>query len=309
MGRLMDRIVAVIDTGTNSTRLLIAAVHGRDFTEIERMTKITRLGEGVDASGRLEAVARARVESCVGEYARLIARHQAAATILLATSSVRDASDGTQFMVGLADRYGFDFRPLDGDEEARLAFSGAVMGMRSPAEILMFDIGGGSTEIVIGRQDRVSYSRSLQLGCVRVQERFIRHDPPEESELEQAVLFIDEQLKAALPPSTAVVEKVIAVAGTMTALAAWDLGLDRYERQAVHGHLLTSARVGEMLGQLSGMTSSERTAIAAIGTGRADVIVAGALIASRMMELGGIEVVTVSETDILDGAMMAYGRH
>ncbi|MHB0914115.1 MAG: Ppx/GppA phosphatase family protein [Thermoleophilia bacterium] len=304
----MDRTAAVIDTGTNSTRLLIAAVHESGLTEIVRRTRITRLGEGVDASGHLDAGARSRVEACVEEYAALIEAHGAATAILIATSSVRDAADGTEFMNGLADRHGFTFRLLDGDQEARLAFRGAVMGVPARDEIMMFDIGGGSTEIVVGSQGHVSYSRSLQLGCVRIREKFLLDDPPGPGQLDNATGFIDEQLAAAMPPSIAAVYKVLAVAGTMTTLAAWDLGLERYDRHRVHGHVLTSAGVDEMYGRLSAMTAGERMEISVIEAGRADVIVAGALIASRMLKIAGIPAVTISETDILEGALMAYGK-
>lgn len=301
--------VAVIDTGTNSTRLLIATNDDGRLREIERVTTITRLGEGVDAGGRLGAAARSRVRACIDDYATRTKRHHVARTLLFATSSVRDAIDGPEFIKSLAGRHSFEYRILSGDAEAGLAFTGALIDVHFPGRVLMFDIGGGSTEIVVGEKDGIFASRSLQLGCVRIRERFFTADAPTAVELEAARAFIMAQLTGVLSSEFLTgLDTIIAVAGTMTTLAALDLGLARYSREAVHGHILTAARIDALFASLAKLTTPQREALSVVEAGRADVIVAGALIASAMMAAGAFDSVTISENDILDGAAVAFSR-
>ncbi len=299
-------IVAIIDTGTNSTRMLIARRAGSELEELARLTTVTRLGEGVDAAGRLGEAARERVSRCVGEYAEFIAAHSVENTLMLATSSVRESSDGEQFLAQLARQHGFSCRILPGKEEARLSFVGATLGLGgNSGRIMLVDIGGGSTEIACGVRGRVDYARSLRLGCVRISERFFREDPPAAAELAGAARQIDATLAAGIElERLGAVDLAVAVAGTVTSLAAIDLELQLYDRDAVHGHVLDRQAVDGMLERLARMDFSQRLAIATVEEGRADVIVGGALIASRVMEYIGVASLTVSETDIMDAAAL-----
>lgn len=298
--------VAVIDTGTNSTRLLIARVAGGEFHELARLTTVTRLGEGVDAAGRLAPAARERVRRCVSDYAAVVAAHEVGRTQILATSSVREAADGEQFMAELARRHHFSYRILAGDEEARLSFTGATLRLgRGAKRTMLVDIGGGSTEIATGSGGRVDFACSMPIGCVRLSERFIQHDPPEAAELADAAGYIDRELAGAIDRGRlGAVDLAVAVAGTVTSLAAIDLGLALYDRDAVHGHLLLREAVERLLDRLARLDLPGRLAIPTVEPGRADVIVAGALIASRVMEYTGTAALAVSETDIMDAAAL-----
>jgi len=298
--------IAVIDTGTNSTRLLVADITGKGITELERLTTVTRLGEGVDSGNHLHASARKRVVDCVNDYASRIEGFDVKRSIVLATSSVRDAGDGEEFLASLAESHGFDWRLLSGDEEARLSFSGAVLESSEVESAALFDVGGGSTEIVTGIGGRVKYARSLNVGCVRLTERFITRDPVSREELDQAAAFIEAKLDHEVVPDIAAdCQKTIAVAGTATTLAAIDLGLERFDRDAIHGHVISQARISELLAELGKMTLEQKLEVPVIQEGRADVIVAGTLILERLMLHAGAEALAVSELDILDGAVQA----
>lgn len=295
--------VAVIDTGTNSTRLLVAEVEGKQVRELERRTAITRLGEGVDDAGYLHEDAKERVRRCVADYAKIISRYHPAKTIVLATSSVRDATDGRKFISELAKAYGFSSRVLPGEEEASLSFLGTTLGIDKNSRIMLVDIGGGSTEIATGRDGSIDFASSLEMGCVRITERFLHSDPVTASELEEATSFIDGILSQAIDKSRiGSIDKTFAVAGTVTALAAIDLGLKRYDRNAVHGHILTREKINGLLSRLAKMDVRQRLKIDTMEKGRADVIVGGTLIAARFMNYARVEEFIISEQDILDGA-------
>ncbi|MDO8737336.1 MAG: Ppx/GppA phosphatase family protein [Thermoleophilia bacterium] len=298
--------VAVIDTGTNSTRLLVADVSQGRIEEVYRQTKITRLGEKVDRDGNLNADARLRVTSCVDEYASRIDGLGVSRTMVLATSSVRDAGNGKQFLRSLAEHLGFEWKLLSGDEEAGLSYSGATASPGLEGAVNLFDIGGGSTEVVSGNDGRVVFARSLRLGCVRITERFIYSDPVTRQELVSAREYIDEVLDHEIETGRLNrPARTIAVAGTVTALAAIDLGLKSYDPVKINGHIMSLARITELLEGLSGMDLMQRVSLATIESGRADVIVAGTLILERLMLHTGAEELTVSELDILDGAALA----
>lgn len=299
--------VAVIDTGTNSTRLLVAEVTGEAVREIVRQTTITRLGEGVDLNGRLAAAAKKRVLECLVRYAATIGEVGVERALIIATSSVRDASNGPEFIQSMAHASSYDYRILTGEEEASLSFSGAAMDDFDEARnVMLFDVGGGSTEVVIGRSRRVEFAASMDLGCVRLKERFFHADPASPGEINRAAAYVDKKFEKSLTKSQlAGLEETIAVAGTVTTLAAVDLGLETYDRDMVHGHVLTKARVNIMLDMFSGMTISQRLLMPVMEEGRADVIVAGALIVSRLLDYTGVHEFTVSEHDILDGAALA----
>lgn len=299
--------VAVIDTGTNSTRLIIARATEQGLVQLERRTEITRLGEGVAATGRLEEEARLRVERCVRRYRALVDHHGVTNTLLVATSSVRDAADGPDFISLLAAGNSYDHRVLSGEEEARLSFRGALLGKVGSGRMLLFDIGGGSTEIVTGTEAGIDFSRSLQLGCVRLKELFLAEDPPSAASIREADAFARGRIKKAIEDADASgISRALAVAGTMTTLAALDLGLKSYDTDAVDGHILTRVAIDSLFARLACMKLEEKRRISVIEEGRADVLTAGALIASVVMDEGGFEETTISETDLLDGAALAF---
>ncbi|MHB9111397.1 MAG: Ppx/GppA phosphatase family protein [Thermoleophilia bacterium] len=301
--------VAVIDTGTNSTRLLVAEVSGDRLEEIYRQTRITRLGEGVDRDGNLSREACNRVVSCVDEYAFRIDGLEVSRTVIIATSSVRDASDGLQFLQSLAENIGSDWKLLSGDEEANLSFSGASRSFGHEGSVNLFDVGGGSTEVVSGADGKVVFASSLRLGCVRLTERFISTDPVSRNELDAASEFIDGVLARKIDTSSLKKPaRTIAVAGTVTALAAIDLSLESYDPARVHGHVMSLPGIQGMLRELSGMTLHERLRLPTMEPGRADVIVAGSLILERLMLYTDAAELTVSELDILDGAARALAN-
>lgn len=298
--------VAVIDTGTNSTRLLVADVAGETVREIVRQTTITRLGEGVDKSGRLASPARERVLECLVRYAATAGEVGVERGLIIATSSVRDAADGEEFLRSLAEVSSYDYRILTGEEEAALSFTGAAMDIDEASRVMLFDVGGGSTEVVIGRRRQVEFAASMNLGCVRLKERFLFADPVSPAEIKNAAAYVDNELqKSVSREALAGIEQAIAVAGTVTTLAAVDLGLESYDRELVHGHVLTQARVDSLLDMFSAMNIRQRLQIPVLEAGRADVIVAGALIVSRLLDFTGVPEFTVSEHDILDGAALA----
>jgi exopolyphosphatase/guanosine-5'-triphosphate,3'-diphosphate pyrophosphatase len=298
--------VAVIDTGTNSTRLLVAERSDDGIREILREANITRLGEGVDSRGLLSDSAMERVYGCMGRYAASIGELEAGRALIIATSSVRDAGNGPSFIDSLARNFSFEGRVLSGEEEAALSFAGAMSGVPAERRGLLFDVGGGSTEVVVGRDGQTDFSVSMDIGCVRIKERFFNHDPADEAELAEAADFIDSVFAELIPRRELEgLHTARAVAGTVTTLAAIDAGLETYNREKVHGHVLRRTQVDRLLGMLARMTVNERLMIPTMETGRADVIVAGGLIVSRLLEYTGIDEFMVSELDILDGAALA----
>lgn len=298
--------LAAIDTGTNSTRLLIAELAPGGLREIVRETTVTRLGEGVDQCGRLAAAARERVSECVARYAAVIGELGVDRVLVVATSSVRDAADGESFLAELSAYFQFDHLVLSGAQEASLAFSGAVMGMEPGKKRILFDVGGGSTEVVTGIDEKISYSVSMDIGCVRIRERFLPGDPPQPAELQSAGSYIDTQLARYVSAAAfSGAEQTLGVAGTVTALAAVDLGLTAYDRELVHGHVLTLKNIQKISRMLTAMSTAQRIDNFFMEPGRADVIVAGALILERLLTFCRLEELTVSEHDILDGIALA----
>ncbi len=305
----MARRVAVVDTGTNSTRLLVADIEGGNLLEVARETQITRLGQGVERNGRLDPQAKERVERCFAGYRKLTAYLEAEDTLLLATSSVRDAADGEEFIAALARKAAYDYRILSGAREAELSFTGASIGQPPDAVLLVADIGGGSTELARGKGGEAGDAFSLEIGCVRLTESLLTSDPPLPEELKAAARLVEEKLDSLAHGFLAGFDGLIGVAGSVTALAALDLGLERYDRELVHGHLLTGKAVRRLLGELAAATAAERRSYPVLEAGRADVIVAGALILDRLLERSGAGEIQVSENDILDGAALRYSQH
>lgn len=295
--------VAVIDTGTNSTRLLVAAVNDGKVEEVLRRTEITRLGKGVDRTGRLDSAAKARVSECVAGYRRLIDGECVQRAVILATSSIRDAGDGEEFMQELSRQTSIKHRIIAGREEAALSFAGSTMELAAAGRVFFFDVGGGSTEIAVGRPGNPDYVKSLGMGCVRLKERYFKTDPPGMDEVEAAAGHIDTLLASAIDMgSLGEFKKAVAVAGTVTALAAVEMKLEKYDPVAIHGFVLSRESVERMLARFISMTQQERREIRTMEEGRADVIISGSLIVLRLMHYAGLNSFTVSERDILDGA-------
>ncbi len=302
--------VAVVDIGSNSTRLLIAELSaGRIVRELHRETTVTRLGAGVDAGGRLAEDAEQRVFETLERYRSEIERAHVDHAVAVLTSAVRDAANGGAFAHAVAGRYGFAAHVLEGEQEARLTFLGAT-DERDPDErtpTLVIDIGGGSTELVIGAGREVGFHVSTQAGVVRQSERHIGHDPPSAAELDAVARDVRAILADAVPErERRTVELAIAVAGTPTSLAAIAQALDPYDPERVHGYRLTETERDEILAQLAAMTLAERRAVPGLRPGRAPTILPGIVILIEVMRLFGLDAVEVSEHDILRGAALAY---
>jgi exopolyphosphatase / guanosine-5'-triphosphate,3'-diphosphate pyrophosphatase len=285
--------VAAIDQGTNTTRLLVADVADGDVSEVVRKSTITRLGEGVDARRRLLPLPITRVRNCLSDYRKELESLGAQRALLVATSAVRDAENGEAFLGEIEWSYGFTTRLLSGDEEAEMTLRG-VGGIDEGT--IVIDIGGGSTELT--KDDgRVS----TDLGSVRLTERFLASDPPAADELRS----LAEAIRAVLAEHDFQAERGIGVAGTVTSLAALDLGLVEYDSDRVHGHRLSAAAVEEQLNRLASLPLAERREVPGLEPDRAPVIVAGAAILLETMRYLELTEIEVSERDILDGAALA----
>lgn len=301
--------VAVVDIGSNSTRLLIADVAGdRVLEELVRRSTVTRLGAGVDADGRLREDAMERVYATLDQYKDAIERDRAEKGIAVLTSAVRDATNGPEFAQTVGERYGFEPHVLKGDDEAQLTFLGATSEL-DPADetpTLVIDIGGGSTELVVGSGHEASFHVSTQAGVVRQTERHIQHDPPSQQELEQLADDARSIISAAVTRDTrSAVRRGIAVAGTATSLAAIAQHLEPYDPEKVHGYHLSRAEAENILQELAAIPLEERRRVPGLHPDRAPTIVAGVLILREVMELFGLNEVEVSEHDILRGAALA----
>ena len=297
--------VAVADMGTNSTRLLVADIEDGEVKELERRSTVTRLGRGVDTSRQLATEAIEDVVSAVGEYIKLYEPLEPDVVLALATSAVRDAENSGAFIAELRERFALNARILTGEEEARLTYVGAVAG-RTPSDgTLVIDIGGGSTEIVVGSGREMAFHTSLQLGTVRHTERHIRNDPPTAPELEALAEDIRKQLFAELAAADFFeIHTGIAVAGTPTSLAAIDQELDPYDPERVHGYVLSLDAIQHMYSMLSGKSLEERLKVPGLHPGRAPTIVAGVVILIQAMRAFGLQEIEVSEHDILYGAAL-----
>jgi exopolyphosphatase / guanosine-5'-triphosphate,3'-diphosphate pyrophosphatase len=297
--------VAAIDLGTNSTRLLVADVDDDRVNDIERETRITRLGEGVDERRRLLPLPIARVRNALSDYRQKIERHGAERALLIATSAVRDAENGEAFLGEIEWSYGFATRLLTGHEEALLTFRGVTAGREVPSGTAIVDLGGGSTEIVVG-DDGVRWHDSLDIGSVRLTERFLHGDPPSDAELARCADAVRGLLGERVPDDVrTAVSAAIGVAGTITSIAALDLGLAEYDRTRVHGHFLTSKALERSVRQLAALPLAERRGLRPLDPERAPVIVAGAVIVREIVDFLGLGGIEASERDILDGAALA----
>jgi exopolyphosphatase/guanosine-5'-triphosphate,3'-diphosphate pyrophosphatase len=285
--------VAAVDLGTNTTRLLVADVEDGRIDEVHRETRITRLGEGVDARHRLLPVPIARARNALADYRRTLERLGAERTLAVATSAVRDAENGEAFLGEVEWSYGFTTRLLSGDEEAELT----QRGVDPKPGTLVVDIGGGSTELIVDE-----FHTSLDIGSVRYTERFVHTDPPDPAELDEISRAVHTILEGTVQVKA---QSAIGVAGTLTTLAALDLGLEQYDRERVHGHQLTTTAARTQLARLAALPLHERRELPAIEPDRAPVIVAGAVILVSILDHFGLDEIEVSERDILDGIALA----
>jgi exopolyphosphatase/guanosine-5'-triphosphate,3'-diphosphate pyrophosphatase len=295
--------VAVIDIGTNSTRLLVADVADGHVEEVDRRTRVTRLGRGVDLSGNLATEAIEAVCEVLAEYVAAYEQLGATTVDAIATSAVRDASNGDAFIAELRERFALTARILDGEEEALLTYRGATAEHPPPERVVVIDIGGGSTELIVGAEAEIDFHTSLQAGVVRQTERHLATDPPAPAELEELardVLGLLTDALAAHPEAQA--ESGIAVAGTPTSLAAIDLRLDPYDPRRVHGHRLFLDSIQHMLSELASLPLAERREVVGLHPDRAPTIVAGVVILIEAMRAFGLSEVIASEHDILHGA-------
>jgi exopolyphosphatase/guanosine-5'-triphosphate,3'-diphosphate pyrophosphatase len=299
--------VAVVDIGTNSTRLLVADVdEAGGLTEVERLTEVTRLGQRVDRDGVLAEDAMQRTLATVAGYRRRIDFHGAQRAVAVMTSAVRDAANGDGFAARVRE-HRLDARIIGGGEEARLTFRGATSS-RPPGDAtptVVIDIGGGSTELVVGSAGEVGFHVSTQAGVVRHSERHIHSDPPRAGELDALAADARAIFAANVPSDVrASTRGAIAVAGTPTSLAAIDLDLECYSSDRVHGHVLTLEACEAMLARLAAMPERERRKVRGLHPDRAPTIVAGAVMLIEVLRLFDLHASEVSDQDILHGAAL-----
>ena len=310
--------VGAIDCGTNTIKLLVADLDAATGAEhqLVRELRIVRLGQDVDRTGRLADEAVARTLAAVDEYAAILEAHHVDVLRFCATSASRDASNAAEFRAAVTARLGVEPEVVSGDEEAALSYDGATRSLRAssglgdlPRPFLVVDIGGGSTELVLGRADDagVEAARSLDIGSVRMTERLMPSDPPTAAEVEAATQAIDAALDT-LPGSGVDLARagtVVGVAGTVTAVAVLLAGLDHWDREVVHHAVFPVDDVHALTERLLGLTTAEREALH-VPRGRADVIATGALVLDRVLRRTPVDSLLVSDADILDG--IAWSR-
>ncbi|MDA0260028.1 MAG: Ppx/GppA phosphatase family protein [Actinobacteria bacterium] len=298
--------VAAIDCGTNSIRLLIADITGDNFQEITREMEIVRLGQGVDATGKFDPEAIERTLTATKKYAEIIASKGVEKIRFCATSATRDASNRELFIDGVREILGIEPEVIPGTEEAELSFIGATKGLtHTESPYLVVDIGGGSTEFVLGDSE-VKYAKSVNIGCVRMSERHLNKAPQDPLAVQKAIQDIDDAIaEAAYIVPIKEAKTLIAVAGTATTVAAAALSLSEYDRHLIHLSRIPAAKVFEVAQMFSLMSREEIAALGYMHPGRVDVIAAGSLVLSRVMLATGATEFVASESDILDGMAWA----
>jgi exopolyphosphatase / guanosine-5'-triphosphate,3'-diphosphate pyrophosphatase len=299
--------VAVLDLGTNTTRLLVADVEDGTVEDVVRRVDITRLGEGVDARGRLLPAPIARVRNSLTEFRRELETLGAERVLAVATSAIRDAENGEAFLGEVEWSYGFTTRLLSGKDEALLTFRGATQGRRLERPTLVVDLGGGSTELIVGDRDVVHFHTSLDIGSVRLTERFLRSDPPKTDELEECARAVRSLLSERLPAEMRA-DAAIGVAGTVTTLAALAQNLAEYDPARVHGFQLSAEAVAVQLARLATLPLNYRQDVPALERERAPVIVAGAVILKEVLAHFGLAEIEASERDLLHGAALEAAK-
>ncbi len=305
--------VAVIDIGTNSTRLLVADVDPQTaaVSELDRRSTVTRLGVGVERTGELSAEGMGRVFAALDEYRTAIDALGAERRIAVLTSATRDAANGPAFTARVRDEYGLDARAIPGEQEARLSFLGATSGRDpgDPRTIVVLDIGGGSTEFIVGRGHDVRFHVSTQAGVVRMTERHLHHDPPTADELTALATDARETFAAAIPADLrTAADAMIAVAGTATSMAAIDQALEPYDPARVDGYHVTIDACRAIGARLTAMTEAERRHVPGLHPDRAPSIVAGTIFITEAMAAFGLSETEVSEHDILHGVAIDAAR-
>jgi len=302
--------VAAIDCGTNSIRLLIADIDGKNFREVVRDMEIVRLGQGVDETGQFHPDAIARTLAAVDKFATEIAKRGVEKIRFCATSATRDATNRHLFIDGVRERLGIELEVISGDEEAALSFTGAIKDLDpSNGPFLVVDIGGGSTEFVFGTST-VEAARSVNIGCVRMTERHFASDPATAQQIELARTDI----QAAIAQAAAVVpitkaKTLVAVAGTATTVAAAALDLPEYDRYAIHLSRISAQQTHDAATMFATSTREQRLALGYMHPGRVDVIAAGSLVLSEIMKATGAREFVASESDILDGMAFSLARN
>jgi exopolyphosphatase/guanosine-5'-triphosphate,3'-diphosphate pyrophosphatase len=298
--------VAVIDIGTNSTRLLIADVDDPGVYEVERSTTVTNMGRGVDHTGMICSDAVEDVCGVIADYKSRYEEMGADRVMAIATSAVRDATNGEAFVAELRERFDLDASMLTGEQEAHLTYLGATAHRPAADPTLVFDIGGGSTELIVGTGSEVGFHTSLQAGTIRQSERHLISDPPDPHQLEDLAADIRNLIDRAIEDQTqSKPSRAIAVAGTPTSLAAIDQGLEPYDPGRVHGYHLGMERIQRMLSRLSSLPLAERLRVPGLHPGRAPTIVAGTVILVQVMRAFGMREIEVSELDILQGSALS----
>jgi exopolyphosphatase/guanosine-5'-triphosphate,3'-diphosphate pyrophosphatase len=301
----MTRRVAALDCGTNSLRLLVADVDADRLVDVVRRMEIVRLGEGVDRTGRLSDAALARTFAVLDHYAAQIRALGADAVRMVATSATRDAVNRDVFTAGVAQRLGVAPDVVTGDDEAALSFGGATRELRGsqvPTPYLVCDIGGGSTEFVLGDDDGMQAARSVDVGCVRLTERHLRDDPPSPAQVAAARADVEaalDDVAATVPVDAAAT--LVGLAGSVTTVAALALELPAYDAERIHHAHISAADVATVTERLLAMTRAERAVLPVMHPGRVDVIGAGALVLDTVVRRCAVDDVLVSEHDILDG--------
>jgi exopolyphosphatase/guanosine-5'-triphosphate,3'-diphosphate pyrophosphatase len=298
--------VAALDCGTNSLRLLVADVEGSALTDVVRRMEVVRLGAGVDQTGRLAPEALARTFAVLDDYAAQIRELGADAIRMVATSATRDASNREEFVTGVHDRLGIEPEVVTGDEEAALSFIGATRELRAESALtmpyLVVDIGGGSTEFVVGDTSGPIAARSVDIGCVRMTERHLFDDPPTEAQVDAArrdIVAAIDSARSVVPIEKA--ETLIGLAGSVTTVVALALGLEAYDAEQIHHSRIAAGDVRRITAELLAASREQRAAMSVMHPGRVDVIGGGALVLDTIMAEGGFADVVASEHDILDG--------
>jgi exopolyphosphatase/guanosine-5'-triphosphate,3'-diphosphate pyrophosphatase len=303
--------VAALDLGTNTTRLLVADVYNGRVEDIDRQVRITRLGEGVDARRRLLPLPIARVRNCLTEYRRELEGLGAERALAVATSAIRDADNGEAFLGEVEWSYGFTTRLLSGEEEALLTFRGATLGRSLEKPTLVVDLGGGSTELIVASESnsllQSGWHASLDVGSVRLTERFLPSDPPTVAELNECARAIRSLLAERVPEEVRA-EAAIGVAGTVTTLAALAQSLPVYKPERVRGYWLSVEAITAQLERLAAMPLAERREVPALEPERAPVIVAGAVILWEVLAYFGLDEIEASERDLLHGAALEAAK-
>ena len=300
----MAERVAAIDCGTNTIKLLVGSFVGEELDVVARESRMVRLGQGVDDTGRLADEALERAFAAVEEYAGLVRAHGVPPERVrfCATSATRDSANGDVFTAGVRERLGVTPEVLSGEEEAALAFAGAMRGLADEpaAPVLVVDVGGGSTEVILGDRSGVRAAHSMDVGSVRLHERHVRHDPPTAEELAAIARDVDTHLDGCGVPIGEALS-VVGIAGTCTTLGAAVLDLPSYDPAAIHGTVADLGDVRDAMRLVIGQTVARRRALPYMHPGRADVIDAGFVIVDRVLARTRVDSLTVCESDILEG--------